>query len=202
MSLRLHAIIVLLVSIPKAKANTHSNSERFYECLWVSACISYKWITVSVHESLHRFGLFAMLCYVYVSKHSATATVLYPECSWVYVWGACTAQSIESISLHTIFKVALLVCRYIFVLAVVGVWSCVERRAAVAAASGWLLCLWYAKCDIFSHLLALRLYECVGVRFAHPTLFCVVTTKILFWKSHTTITKTHFSVQRHLKRAL
>lgn len=31
--------------------------------------------------------------------------------------------------------------------------------------AAWLcvLCLWYAKCDIFSHLQALRLYECVGV---------------------------------------
>lgn len=31
---------------------------------------------------------------------------------------------------------------------------------------GWLanmLCLWYAKYDVFSHLLALRLFECVGV---------------------------------------
>lgn len=36
--------------------------------------------------------------------------------------------------------------------------DCVERLCF-----GWLLYLWYANCDIFSHLLALRLFKCVGV---------------------------------------
>lgn len=105
--------------------------------------------------------------------------------------------------IHSIFKVALLGLPLYFVF---GRWlygACERCIVAVAAAVSvfcycccrWLamlgsavLCLWYAKCDIFSHLQALRLYECVGVvSHIHIThfkcywdLLCLLVFKVSF----------------------
>lgn len=114
---------------------------------------------------------YAVLCLCFFSFKSLCHTEQY-RVLWVYAWK-------HAVSLSTVYhfqSITLGVCRYISF----GAFDCEcgatycyccwcrcrrVRCSCCCCCCLWLalLCLWYAKCDIFSHLLALRLYECVGV---------------------------------------
>lgn len=193
-----------LVCLPStAQANTHSMVRTVYtnvcECVYF---LQYESQCLCIVK-LHRFG--CSLCYAMFMFQNASNTIhsnvpMYSE--------YCEPVSLRTIFSHIFvysFKRSSHVCRYIFVWPLIVCWSCAERRtaAAVAVAFGWLLCLWYAKCDIFSHLLALRLYECVGVvsHIQHTFFSLTLWSQRNFCFDKQNITQplpTHSIVQRHL----
>lgn len=133
------------VAVAAAAAVTHREWAREH---WRFMCLCMcflQWITVSVHGSMELdFVLFVSKCE-------------YWELLSVY-------ENMQQLStLHTI---SIEFVPFVAVVAVIWFWLRVFEHFALRLV-GWLLacllCLWYAKYDVFSHLLALRLFKCVGV---------------------------------------
>lgn len=159
LSLRLHTISQLLAFKMPTECILYTNEHlALFVCYSLSmrVCISYNESQLSVHEAPFRFR-FSVL---FRSK-------IQSDCEFVCMENHAALNTV-SLSIHTIHIECIWLTLLLLVLPLFGLTvDCVFERRALAAADavavGWLLCLWYAKCDIFSHLLALRLFECVGV---------------------------------------
>lgn len=106
----------------------------------MSLCVCFlQWITVSVHGAMELdFVLYASKCEYWVSMYENMQQTVYTTYNFNRVRAVLLLLPLFGFGF-----VCLSVVRF-----------------------GWLadclLCLWYAKYDVFSHLLALRLFKCVG----------------------------------------
>lgn len=131
----------------------------------VSWCVCLlHWITVSVHEAPPFVLDFCLLF-----RNPSTE-----QQRWVCVWKHAASATIE--------------CYVVVAVIPFGRWLCVW---ALSFGCCCLLCLWCAKCDIFSHLLALRLFKCVGVFGTSKFVWRFILWIHFFWCVFFLLLKTH-----------